>query len=77
MAHFRLTNLKKVLPLKDNLTADNNTWGIGNKAHDRKGAHALATSTLTNETYTLPLLDIVPQAVNRSYLTILGIEIGS
>ena len=59
MAYVLLTKLLKVLPLKDNLTAHDNARRVRDKAHDRKGAHALATSTLTNETDTLALVDIV------------------
>lgn len=77
MAHFLLTNLEKVLPIKDNLTADNNARRVGNKAQDRKSAHALATSTLTNEADTLPFVDIIRQAINGFYLAFLGVEIGS
>ncbi|MBI2288671.1 MAG: hypothetical protein HYU83_06840, partial [Chloroflexi bacterium] len=60
------TNLKKVLPLKDNLTADNNAWWVGNKAHNRKSAHALTTGALTDQTYAFTLIDNVRESVNCS-----------
>jgi hypothetical protein len=66
MAYFLLTNLEQVLTFKDDLTANNDTWGIGNKAHDGKSTHTLATGTLTNETYALPLINIIREFVNCS-----------
>ena len=76
MAHSLLTDLEKILPLKDNLPTDDNTGRIGNKAHNRKSTHTLATGTLADETNAFSLLNVVRQAVDRSKLTILHVEIG-
>ena len=65
MADFLLANLEQVPSFKDNLPTDDNAWGVGNKAHDRHGAHALTASTLTNDTDTLAFLDIVRKVINR------------
>ena len=77
MAHFLLTDLEEVLPVEDNLTTDDNSWGIGDKAHNREGTHALATGTLTNETYALSLIYMIREVINCPDFPILSVEIGS
>jgi hypothetical protein len=66
MAYLVLGDLEKVPALKVNLTADDNTRGIGDKTHKRKSAHAFATSTLTNQTYALSLIKVIRHPINRS-----------
>ena len=76
VAHFLLGNLEKVPSLEEDFTADDDTWWIRNQTQDGKGANALSTGTLTNQTYTLTLLNIVRKPVISSNLSLFGVEIG-
>jgi hypothetical protein len=77
MAHFLLGNLKKVLPLEDNLTTNNDSGWVGNKAQDGKGADALAAGTLTNQAYAFTFVNMVGKSVISSNFPLFGVEIGS
>lgn len=77
MTHFFFIELQKVASLKNNLATDNNTRGIGNKAYDRKSAHALSTGALTNHCHTFTLVDIVGEVVDCLYLSFSSEERGS
>lgn len=76
MTYFILTELEEVFIIEDNLAADNNARRIGDKTHNGHSAHALAAGTLPDQSNALPLIDVVGDAINGSYLPFLSVEVG-
>jgi hypothetical protein len=75
--HLFLADLEKVAPVKDNLTADDDSRWIGNETHDGERAHTLAAGALSNEAYVFSSIDIIRKTVHCLQFPVPGKERGS
>ena len=76
-AHIVHVNLQDVLALKEEFSTHNFSGRVGDQAHQRQGAHALAAAAFTHKAKGFSLLNLVRNPVNRLNYTFKGVEIGS
>jgi len=75
VTHFIVTDLEEVTSLEENLTANDDSRGIGNQTQKRKSTYALSTGTFADQTYRLSFINVIGNTINCPDLSFLGVEV--